>query len=119
VAHRFEPFHAGLGGGAQGIEPVAVGLDRVFRRLCVLQRRGCCGGVHRGAFLGQAARARLGVGAAFGGARGFRFGFDPRNRFVDRAHFRLGAVRLGRRLRLTGRRCRQVDVEGRVVVRGR
>ena len=96
---------------------VAVRFDRVFRRLRVFQRGGGGGGVHRRAFLGQAARARFGVGAAFGRARRLRFGFDARDRLMDCAHFRLRAARCVRRLRLIGCR-RQVNGEGGVVVQG-
>ncbi|OEZ94846.1 hypothetical protein DUPY_44260 [Duganella phyllosphaerae] len=99
-----EPGHAGLGGGAQRFEAVAVGGNRVFGCLGVLLGGGSGGGVHRGAVFGQGTGARLGVGAVFGGAGGFRFGFHAGDGFLDRLHFHGCARRVdgGRRLVVQG-----------------
>ncbi len=117
LAHGFQPFQAGLGGQAQGVEAVAVRFDGVFRRLCILQGGGGGRRVHRCAFLGQAARARFGVGPAFGGAGSLRFGFDAGDRFVNGAHLGLGAPRRGAGRRFIGGG-RQRNGQVGVVVRG-
>src|SRR5471032_2769027 len=92
---RFKAGHAGLGGGAQRFEALAVGGDGLFRRLRVLQRDGGGGGVHRGAVLGQRTGARLGVGAVLGGAGGLGVGFDAGDRLVYGFHLHRRARRRG------------------------
>ena len=90
---RFQPCHAGLGGGAHGFQAFAVGGDRFFGRLRALLRGGGGGGIDGGAVFGQRAHARFGQRAALGGAGGFRFRFDAGNRFVDGFQFHLVAAR--------------------------
>jgi hypothetical protein len=116
LAHRLQALGGGLGGRAQGVDAVAVGLDRLFRRVRVRQRGGGGLGVDRGALLGQGAGARLGMGAVLGrhGRLGFRL--DPRDACLDRALFQLFALRLDTWRRVLVRGGHQVDREIGVIV---
>jgi hypothetical protein len=116
LAHRFEALGRGFGGGAQGVDAVAVGLDRLFRGLGVRQRGGGGFGVDRRAFLGQAAGARLGMGAVLGRDRRLGLGLDPRDALLDRALLQLLALRLDAGRRMLVRCWHQVDREIGVVV---